>query len=124
MRGNQHILDVLDVPHRDRLALRIHDSASSAMDLTARHPRSGELPSTVKCTVQPLAAAGELQRGLQREREPTYDELHAAEAKGSKGGSRPAVAAAKDERTASPEDRSLTTSPATTASAAAPSAPP
>lgn len=87
VRGNQHILDVLDVLHRDRLALRIHDGAFSAMDLTARHPRTGELLSTVKFMVQTLAAAGELQREL------TYDGLRAAEAKGSKGGRRPAVAA-------------------------------
>ncbi|MFJ9382000.1 recombinase family protein [Streptomyces sp. NPDC101455] len=31
VRGTQHILDVLDVLHRDRLALRIHDGAFSAM---------------------------------------------------------------------------------------------
>lgn len=48
VRGNQHILDVLDVLHLDRLALRIHDGAFSAMDLTARHPRTDELLSTVK----------------------------------------------------------------------------
>ncbi|MET8180987.1 recombinase family protein, partial [Streptomyces sp. NPDC005336] len=83
----------LDVLHRDCLALRIHDGAFSAMDLTARHPRTGELLSTVKFMVQTLAAAGELQRDLQREL--TYDGLRAAEAKGSKGGGRPAVAAAK-----------------------------
>ncbi|MEV7020073.1 hypothetical protein [Streptomyces sp. NPDC093991] len=59
------------------------------MDLTARHPRTGELLSTVKFMVQTLAAAGELQREL------TYDGLRAAEAKGNKGGRRPAVAAAK-----------------------------
>ncbi|MFF3257321.1 recombinase family protein [Actinacidiphila glaucinigra] len=47
VRGNQHILDVLEVLHRDQLALRIHDGAFSAMDLTARHPRTGELLSTV-----------------------------------------------------------------------------
>ena len=29
-------------------SLRIHDGAFSAMDLTARHPRTGELLSTVK----------------------------------------------------------------------------
>ncbi|MFJ4866680.1 recombinase family protein [Streptomyces sp. NPDC088748] len=100
VRGNQHILDVLDVLHRDRLALRIHDGAFSAMDLTARHPRTGELLSTVKFMVQTLAAAGELQRDLQREL--TYDGLRAAEAKGNKGGRRPAVAATKtaDVRTA------------------------
>jgi DNA invertase Pin-like site-specific DNA recombinase len=57
VRGTGHILDVLDVLHRDRLALRIHDGAFSAMDLTARHPRTGELLSTVKFMVQTLAAA-------------------------------------------------------------------
>ncbi|MDX3458578.1 recombinase family protein [Streptomyces sp. ME02-8801-2C] len=93
VRGTQHILDVLGVLHRDRLALRIHDGAFSAMDLTARHPRTGELLSTVKFMVQTLAAAGELQRDLQRER--TYDGLRAAEAKGNKGGRRPAVTAGK-----------------------------
>ncbi|MGW7579463.1 recombinase family protein [Streptomyces sp. NPDC054765] len=93
VRGTGHILDVLDVLHRDQVALRIHDGAFSAMDLTARHPRTGELLSTVKFVVQTLAAAGELQRDLQREL--TYDGLRAAEAKGSKGGRRPAVAAAK-----------------------------
>ncbi|WP_413800495.1 hypothetical protein [Streptomyces iranensis] len=93
MRGTGHILDVLDVLHRDRLALRIHDGAFSAMDLTARHPRTGELLSTVKFMVQTLAAAGELQRDLQREL--TYDGLRAAEAKGNKGGRRPAVPAGK-----------------------------
>lgn len=92
VRGTQHVLDVLDVFHRDRLALRIHDGAFSAMDLTARHARTGELLSTVKFMVQTLAAAGELQRDLQREL--TYDGLRAAEAKGNKGGRRPAVAAA------------------------------
>ncbi|MFF9135529.1 recombinase family protein [Streptomyces sp. NPDC014806] len=71
VRGTGHILDVLDVLHRDRLALRIHDGAFSAMDLTARHPRTAELLSTVKFMVQTLAAAGELQRDLQREL--TYD---------------------------------------------------
>ena len=83
VRGTGHILDVLDVLHRDRLALRVHDGAFSAMDLTARHPRTGELLSTVKFMVQTLAAAGELQRDLQREL--TYDGLRAAEAKGNKG---------------------------------------
>ncbi|MDT0332110.1 recombinase family protein [Nocardiopsis lambiniae] len=34
-----HILDVL---HREQVAPRIHDGALSAMDLTARHPRTGE----------------------------------------------------------------------------------
>ncbi|WP_436844968.1 hypothetical protein [Streptomyces roseoverticillatus] len=43
IRGTGHILDVLDVLHRDQVALRIHDGAFSAMDLTARHPRTGEL---------------------------------------------------------------------------------
>lgn len=90
VRGTGHILDVLDVLHRDRLALRIHDGAFSGMDLTARHPRTGELLSTVKFMVQTLAAAGELQRDLQREL--TYDGLRAAEAKGNKGGRRPVLA--------------------------------
>ncbi|XVQ07293.1 hypothetical protein ACQP1W_32385 [Spirillospora sp. CA-255316] len=65
------------------------------MDLPARHPRTGELPSTVKFMVQTLAAAGELQRDLQREL--TYDGLRVAEAKGNKGGRRPAI---KPEKTA------------------------
>jgi transposase-like protein len=47
----------------------------------------------VKFMVQTLAAAGELQRDLQREL--TYDGLRAAEAKGNKGGRRPVVTAAK-----------------------------
>ncbi|MGP4050085.1 hypothetical protein [Streptomyces sp. 2A115] len=80
---------MLDVLHADRLALRIHDGAFSTMDLTARQPRTGELLSTVKFMVQTLAAAGELQRDLQREL--TYDGLWAAEAKGNKGGRRPTV---------------------------------
>ncbi|WP_406425613.1 recombinase family protein [Streptomyces sp. NBC_01589] len=107
VRGTGHILDVLDVLHRDRLALRIHDGAFSAMDLTARHPRTGELLSTVKFMVQTLAAAGELQRDLQREL--TYDGLRAAEAKGNKGGRRPAVPAGKTDavRTAYLEGRSI-----------------
>jgi DNA invertase Pin-like site-specific DNA recombinase len=107
VRGTQHILDVLDVLHHDRLALRIHDGAFSATDLTARHPRTGELLSTVTFMVQTLAAAGELQRALQREL--TYDGLCAAEAKGSKGGRRPAVAAGKTGtvRTAYLEGRSI-----------------
>ncbi|MGA5565766.1 hypothetical protein ACPCUV_32000 [Streptomyces platensis] len=107
VRGTGHILHVLDVLPRGLLALRIHDGAFSAMDLTARHPRTGELLSTVKFMVQTLAAAGELQRDLQREL--TDDGLRAAEAKGSKGGRRPAVAAAKtgDVRTAYLEGRSI-----------------
>lgn len=104
VRGTGHILDVL---HRDEVALRIHDGAFSAMDLTARHPRTGELLSTVKFMVQTLAAAGELQCDLQREL--TYDGLRAAEAKGRKGGRRPAVAADKtdDVRAAYLESRSI-----------------
>ncbi|MEV0889521.1 hypothetical protein AB0J03_37790 [Streptomyces microflavus] len=43
--------------------------------------------------VQTLAAAGELQRDLQREL--PYDGLRAAEAKGNKGGRHPAVPARK-----------------------------
>lgn len=42
VRGTGRILDVLDVLHRDQVALRIHDGAS-AMDLTARPPSTGEL---------------------------------------------------------------------------------
>ncbi|WP_263165050.1 hypothetical protein [Streptomyces sp. SCSIO ZS0520] len=59
VRGNQHILDVLDVLHRDWLALRIHDGAFSTMGLTARRPRTGDLLAAVKFVVQTLAAAGE-----------------------------------------------------------------
>jgi len=119
VRGTGHILDVLDVLHRDQVALRIHDDAFSAMDLTARHPSTGELLSTVKFMVQTLAAAGELQRDLQREL--THDGLRAAEAKGSKGGRRPAVTVDKTEavRAAYLEGRPSPPSPATTASAAA-----
>ena len=107
VRGTGHILDVLDVLHRDQVALRIHDDAFSAMDLTARHPSTGELLSTVKFMVQTLAAAGELQRDLQREL--THDGLRAAEAKGSKGGRRPAVTVDKTEavRAAYLEGRSI-----------------
>ncbi|WP_234339344.1 recombinase family protein [Streptomyces rimosus] len=107
VRGTGHILDVLDVLHRDQVALRIHDGAFSAMDLTARHPRTGGLLSTVKFMVQALAAAGELQRDLRRDL--TYDGLRGAEAKGSKGGRRPAVATEKTEavRTAYLEGRSI-----------------
>ncbi|MFE7459646.1 hypothetical protein [Streptomyces sp. NPDC057554] len=98
---------MLDVLHRDRLTLCIHDGAFSAMDLTARHPRTGELLSTVKFMAQTLAAAGELQRDLRREL--TYDGLRAAEAKGNKGGRRPAVPADKTDalRTAYLEGQSI-----------------
>ncbi|MFD8148435.1 recombinase family protein [Streptomyces sp. NPDC059708] len=107
VRGNQHILDVLDVLHRDRLALRLHDGDFSAMDLSARRPRTGELLSTVKFMVHTLAAASELQRDLQREL--TYDGLRAAEAKGNQGGRRPAVPTGKTDtvRTAYLEGRSI-----------------
>ncbi|MGP3991782.1 recombinase family protein [Streptomyces sp. 3N207] len=121
VRGTGHILDVLNVLHRGRLALRIHDGAFAAMDLTARPPRTGELLSTVKFMVQTLAAAGELQRDLQREL--TYDGLRAAEAKGHKGGRRPAITAAKTDavRTARTSKAARSPpSPASTASAAAP----
>ncbi|MBP2055192.1 transposase-like protein [Streptomyces griseochromogenes] len=106
VRGTGHILDVLDILHRDQVALRIHDGAFSALDLTARPPRTGELLSTVKFMVQTLAA-GELQRDLQREL--IYDGLRAAETKGSKGGRRPAVPADRtaDVRAAYLEGRSI-----------------
>ncbi|EST36743.1 hypothetical protein [Streptomyces roseochromogenus] len=57
--------------------------------------------------VQTLAAAGELQRDLQREL--TYDGLRAAEAKGSKGGRRSAVPPDKTDtvRTAYLQGRSI-----------------
>ncbi|MGW4775134.1 hypothetical protein ACWEPA_00560 [Streptomyces filamentosus] len=127
VRGNQHILDVLDVLHRDRLALRIHDGAFSAMDLTARRPRTGELLSTVKFMVQTLAAAGELQRDLQREL--TYDGLRAAEAKGNKGGRRPAAPPPRPTRPTTSAPRTWRAapsppSPATTTSVAGRSARP
>ncbi|MFF8271801.1 hypothetical protein ACF059_31150 [Streptomyces sp. NPDC016562] len=82
---------MLDVLHRDRVALRIHDGGLS----------------TVKFMVQTLAAAGELQRALQCEL--TYDGLRSAEAKGSKGGPRPDVPAGKtaDVCTAYREGRSI-----------------
>ncbi|MGW0549959.1 recombinase family protein [Streptomyces altiplanensis] len=104
LRGTGHILDVL---HREQVALRIHDGALSARDLIARHPRTSELPSTVKFMVLALAAAGELQRDLQREL--IYDGLRAAEAKGNKGGRRLAVAADKTDavRTAYLEGHSI-----------------
>jgi hypothetical protein len=76
------------------------------MDLTARHPCTGELLSTVKAVVQTLAATGELQRDLQREL--TYDGLRAAEPKGNRGG-RPAMTAGETDamRTAYLEGRSI-----------------
>lgn len=88
VRGAGHIFDLLDVLHRDRLALRIHDGAFSAMDLTARHPRTGELLSTVKFMVQTLAAADELQRDLQREL--TYDGLRPPRQRAARGPAVPA----------------------------------
>ncbi|WP_167518457.1 recombinase family protein, partial [Streptomyces albidochromogenes] len=54
VRGTGHVLDVLDVLHRDQVAVRIHDGAFSGMDLTARRPRTGELLSTVTFMVQTL----------------------------------------------------------------------
>ncbi|MFF3430319.1 hypothetical protein [Streptomyces sp. NPDC002602] len=38
VRGTAHILDVLDVLHQGHPALRIHDGAFSAMDLTEPSP--------------------------------------------------------------------------------------
>lgn len=124
VRGTGHILDVLDVLHRDRLALRIHDGAFSALDLTARHPRTGELLSTVKFMVQTLAAAGELQRDLQREL--TYGGLRPLRPRATRADAdqpsraRPSPTCAPRTSTAG---LSLTW-PAHTVSAAAPSAPP
>ncbi|GGZ01483.1 hypothetical protein [Streptomyces poonensis] len=102
-RGTGHILDMLDVLHLDQVALPIHDGAFSAMDLTARHPRTGEPLSAVKSMAQTLAV-GELQREL------THDGLRAADAKGNEGGRHPAVAADKTGtvRTACLEGRSIT----------------
>ncbi|MFD7629779.1 recombinase family protein [Streptomyces sp. NPDC059851] len=118
VRGTGHILDVLDVLHRDQVALRIHDGAFSAMDLTARHPRTGELLSTVKFMVQALAAAADLQRDLQRDL--TYDGLRAAEVEGSKGGRRPLSRPTRPPTRAPGTWRAAPSppSPATTASAA------
>ncbi|MGW1993811.1 recombinase family protein [Embleya sp. NPDC001921] len=60
VRGTGHILDVLDVLHRDRLALRIHDGAFSAMDLTARHPRTANCcpPCSTWCRPSPHLRQG------------------------------------------------------------------
>ncbi|WP_411144399.1 hypothetical protein [Streptomyces sp. x-80] len=82
------------------------------MDLTVRHPRTGVLLCTVKFMVQTLAGVGELQRDLQREL--TYGGLRAAEAKGGKGGRRPAIAAekAKAVRAVYPEGWSIAAAPA------------
>lgn len=65
VRGTGHILDVFDVLHRDQVALRIHEGAFSATRLTARHPRTGELLSTVKFTVEapPPANSGATSSG-------------------------------------------------------------
>ncbi|MET9243043.1 hypothetical protein [Nonomuraea sp. NPDC003709] len=94
VRGTGHILDVLDVLHRDQVALRIHDGAF------LRYGPHRPSPAHRGVAVH---AAGELQREL------TYDGLRAAEAKGSKGRRRPAVAAEKtdDVRTAYLEGRSI-----------------
>ncbi|MFI1801196.1 recombinase family protein [Streptomyces sp. NPDC020379] len=123
VRGTGRILDVLDVLHRDRLALRSHDGAFPGMDLTAPHPRTGELLSTVKFMVQTLAA-GELQRDLQWEL--TYDGPRVAAAKGNKGGRRPPSRARRSPACAPPTWRASPSPPwpARTASAAAPCGPP
>ncbi|MFJ5115762.1 hypothetical protein ACIQAD_34495 [Streptomyces sp. NPDC088551] len=47
VRGTGHILDVLGILHRYQMGLHIHGGAFSVMGLTARHPRTGELLSTV-----------------------------------------------------------------------------
>jgi hypothetical protein len=71
----------------------VHNRVSSSHLHPFQRPKFGELLSTVKFTVQTLAAAGELQRDLQREL--TYDGLLAAEAENSKGARRPAVASTR-----------------------------
>ncbi|MEU3483027.1 hypothetical protein ACI2LO_30005 [Streptomyces sp. NPDC033754] len=70
-------------------------------------PRTGEPRSTVQFMVETLAAVGELRRDLQREL--TCGGLRAAEAKGNKGGRRPAVPADTTDvvRTAHLEGRSI-----------------
>lgn len=95
----------------------IHDGAFSAMDLTARHPRTGELLSTVKFMVQTLAAAGELQREL------TYDGLRAAEAKRNRAGAAPPSRARRSPTYAPPTSTAAPSPPwpANTTSAAPPS---
>ncbi|MEU6537257.1 recombinase family protein [Streptomyces sp. NPDC047000] len=121
-RSTGHLLDMLDVLHRDRLALRIHDGVLQHGP-HCRHPRIEELLSTVKFMVQALATAGELQLDLQREL--TYDGLRAAKAKGNKGGRRLAIAADKADvvRTGYLEGGPSPPLPATTTSTAEPSAP-
>ncbi|MEV0261097.1 recombinase family protein [Streptomyces sp. NPDC050617] len=90
VHGTGHILDVL---HRDRLTLRIHDGASSAMDLTARHPRTGERAAIHRAVHDADPRRRRTPPGLQCEL--TCDGLRAAEAKGGQGGRRPALTAAK-----------------------------
>ncbi|MEU6867680.1 hypothetical protein ABZ924_31330 [Streptomyces sp. NPDC046876] len=81
------------------VALRIHDGAFSATDLTARHPRTGELLSTVKFMVQALP------------RTPTRAHLRRTAGRRGQGqrGRRPAVPADKTDavRTAYLEGRSI-----------------
>ncbi|MER6465735.1 hypothetical protein ABT278_35440 [Streptomyces sp. NPDC001228] len=60
VRGTGHSLVVLDLPHRDQAALPIRDGAFTPIDLTARHPRTGELLSPVQFMVDTLAAAGDV----------------------------------------------------------------
>ncbi|CAM5680321.1 hypothetical protein SGRIM119S_01786 [Streptomyces griseorubiginosus] len=90
VRGTGRTFTVLDVLQCDQVALRIH-----------------ELLSTVQFMLQTLAAVGELQGD--RQRELSYDGLRAAEARGSKGGRRPAVAADETDtvRTTYLEGRSI-----------------
>ncbi|AJC52811.1 Resolvase domain protein [Streptomyces sp. 769] len=69
VRGTGHILDALDVLHRDRLAQRIHDGAYSAMDLTARPPRA-----PASCCSRTASATSRLAQGAER----TQDQVLAA----------------------------------------------
>ncbi|MFF7528957.1 recombinase family protein [Streptomyces bobili] len=93
VRGTGHILGVLDVLHRDRLAPP-HPRRRVLRDGPHRPP-----PAHRRAAVHREVHGADprrrqrLQRDLQREL--TYDGLRAAEAKGNKGGRRPVITAAK-----------------------------
>ncbi|MEE1939972.1 hypothetical protein V1L54_11245 [Streptomyces sp. TRM 70361] len=61
---------MLDILHRNRLALRIHNGVFSTMDFTPRHPRTAELLSMVKFMVQTLAVASATCNRWPRSRKP------------------------------------------------------